>query len=90
MGTFDYLVVDTDQLPVTEAEKEIIGESHRWQTKDFDCTFTEIDIDKIQHHGYVNFYSEIAGEFYEFYAKFTDGELVVIEGGGGEKQNNIY
>lgn len=33
----------------------------------------------IQHHGYVNFYSIINAIWYEFNAKFTDGQLVSIE-----------
>ena len=38
-------------------------------------------LETIQHHGYVNFYSYIGDEWYEFFAKFTDGKLVSIEGG---------
>ena len=38
-------------------------------------------LEAIQHHGYVNFYSNIGDDWYEFFAKFTDGKLVSIEGG---------
>ena len=38
-------------------------------------------LETIEHHGYVNFYSNIGGDWYEFFAKFTDGKLVAIEGG---------
>jgi len=33
----------------------------------------------IPHHGYVNFYSTVNTIWYEFNAKFTDGQLVSIE-----------
>lgn len=42
----------------------------------------------IPHHGYVNFYSNIGNEWYEFFAKFTNGKLECIEG-GREKQNDV-
>lgn len=42
-------------------------------------------LEAIQHNGYVNFYSKIGDDWYEFYAKFTDGKLVSID--GGRKQN---
>ena len=41
---FDYLMINTDKLPVSEKEKKLIGENPGWQTKDFDCTMTEIFI----------------------------------------------
>lgn len=124
MGMYDNLIINTDKLPVTDAEKKLIGKNPNWQTKDFDCDLTEIYItdegelkinrwsyeevpkeerrhpdgegllglmgslrrvnerlETIQHHGYVNFYSNIGDEWYEFFAKFTDGKLVSIEGG---------
>lgn len=40
------------------------------------------------HHGYVNFYSNIGKDWYEFFAKFTNGKLECIEG-GREKQNDV-
>lgn len=33
----------------------------------------------IAHHGYVNFYTSVNNIWYEFNAKFTDGQLVGIE-----------
>lgn len=33
----------------------------------------------IEHHGYINFYSSVNDIWYEFNAKFTDGNLVNIE-----------
>lgn len=38
-------------------------------------------LETIQYHGYVNFYSNIGDDWYEFFAKFTDGKLISIEGG---------
>lgn len=128
MGMFDYLIINTDKLPVTDEEKKLIGENPGWQTKDFDCELTEIYItdegelkinrwnyeevtkeerpypdgegllglmgslrrvnerlEKIEYHGCVFFYSIIGDDWYEFFAKFTDGKLVSIEGGKEEK-----
>ena len=31
------------------------------------------------HHGYLNFYTQLAGELLEFTAKFTDGVMVSID-----------
>jgi len=41
---FDYLFIDTNLLPITKEEKELIGENHEFQTKDFDRELTEIYI----------------------------------------------
>lgn len=41
---FDYLFINTNKLPVSEEEKETIGDKPGWQTKDFDCELTEIYI----------------------------------------------
>ena len=41
---FDYLIVPLNKLPVTETEAKELGEKHLFQTKDFDCTLTEIYI----------------------------------------------
>jgi len=43
-------------------------------------------LEVIPHHGYVNFYSNIGNDWYEFFAKFTNGKLECIEG-GMEKKN---
>ena len=52
--------------------------------------FTEENVhtEKIPYHGYVNFYSNVGNEWYEFFAKFTNGKLECIEG-GREKQNDV-
>jgi len=42
-------------------------------------------LETIPYHGYVNFYSKIKEDWYEFSAKFTNGKLECIEG-GKEKQ----
>lgn len=44
MGMFDYLKINTNKLPVSEKEKKIIGTDPGWQTKDFDCILTTIEI----------------------------------------------
>jgi hypothetical protein len=44
MGLYDYLLIDTKMLPVTDEEKIIIGDEPLWQTKDFDNLMTEIYI----------------------------------------------
>ncbi len=36
-------------------------------------------LETLPYHGYINFYSDVKGEWYEFIAKFTDGKLVNIE-----------
>lgn len=38
-------------------------------------------LEKIPFHGYIKFYSVIGDNRYQFYAKFTDGKLVEIDGG---------
>lgn len=45
-------------------------------------------LEVIQYHGYVNFYSYIGNDLYEFFAKFTNGKLECIKG-GRKKQNDI-
>ena len=128
MGMFDTLYINTDMLPVSDLEKQIIGKNPEWQTKCFDCELTEIYItddgdlkinrwkykevpkkdrpypndngllglsgslrrdeehlETIPHNGVVNFYSDIVGDWYEFYAKFTNGKLESIEGGRENK-----
>lgn len=117
---YDNLKIKTAMLPLSESEKESIGENVEWQTKDFECilstaeitddgklrfqTFTiywdknqksglfqltgkmgalcEKDhkwVDLPEYHGFVNFYSTENGIWYEFNAKFTDGQLVEIK-----------
>ena len=44
MGWFDYLIINTDKLPVTDEEKKLIGKNPNWQTIDFDGDITEIYI----------------------------------------------
>lgn len=44
MGMFDYLFIDTNLLPITKEEKELIGENREFQTKDFDRELTEVYI----------------------------------------------
>lgn len=113
MGMFDTVHINTKMLPVSEKEQQALASC--WlQTKDFDCTMTEVyitdegelkinragydwddtqinafgtygvlirqpeKIETIPHHGFVNFYTDGPSEWYEFFAKFTDGKLVEI------------
>ena len=41
---FDTLYINTSKLPVTEKEARLLGNKHAFQTKDFDCTLTEVYI----------------------------------------------
>ena len=124
MGMFDTLYINIDKLPISDKEKETIGNDTEWQTKSFDCVLTEIYItdqnelkinrwnyeevpledrpnptkegmlgfmgsvrrtnerlETMPYHGYINFYGNAGGDWYEFNAKFTDGQLQGIEGG---------
>lgn len=40
--------------------------------------YTSNEKTKLQYHGYLNFYTFIDKEFFEFTAKFTDGKLIEI------------
>jgi hypothetical protein len=44
MGMFDYVIVNLDQLPITDKEKKFLGKTPDFQTKCFDCTLTEVYI----------------------------------------------
>lgn len=34
---------------------------------------------EVKYHGYLNFYSDVFGTWYEFQAKFTDGKMVEVK-----------
>ncbi|WP_338790496.1 hypothetical protein [Bernardetia sp. MNP-M8] len=40
----------------------------------------EIEEKKVYFHGILNFYGDVGKDWYEFYAKFTDGQLIEITG----------
>lgn len=44
MGMFDYLKISASKLPLSDEEKHIINDDTEWQTKDFDCLLTTIEI----------------------------------------------
>ena len=44
MGMFDTLYISTNRLPLTRAEKKLLGENPEWQTKDWENVLTEIYI----------------------------------------------
>lgn len=47
----------------------------------FEDTAFANKLEVLLHHGYVNFYSSIGDDWYEFDAKFTNGKLDFITGG---------
>ena len=44
MGLYDYLKISASKLPLSSREKQIIDDSIIWQTKDFDCILTTVEI----------------------------------------------
>lgn len=44
MGMFDTLHIDISQLPITKEQANALPENPDWQTKDLDCTLTDIYI----------------------------------------------
>ena len=44
MGMYDYLFINTNKLPISDEEKDNLGVTPGWQTKDFDCLLTDIHI----------------------------------------------
>jgi len=44
MGMFDTLKINMDKLPLTPEERKGLGKEPWFQTKDFDCTLTEVYI----------------------------------------------
>ena len=44
MGMFDTLYINTNRLPITRAEKKLLGEHPEWQTKDLDSVLAEVYI----------------------------------------------
>lgn len=46
MGMYDHFIIDTNRLPVSDEEKENIGNNPGWQTKDFDCFLTEVYVNE--------------------------------------------
>ena len=69
-GRLRYLTLEYDWDE--NAECKLTGKKGALVTKD------EKWVD-IEHHGYVNFYTSVNNIWYEFNAKFTDGQLVSIE-----------
>lgn len=44
MGMYDYLKISASKLPLSDEEKLIINDDTEWQTKDFDCILTTVEI----------------------------------------------
>ena len=94
MGMYDILKISTSKLPLTEEEKATIGDNIGWQTKDFECILSTVEIEdngklrffdsneqwiEVEDMEYVNFYSDSKIGWLEFNARFNDGQLSSIE-----------
>ena len=44
MGMFDTLYININRLPITRAEKKLLGDNAEWQTKSLDSVLTEVYI----------------------------------------------
>ena len=44
MGLYDYLKISANKLPLSNKERQIINDSIIWQTKDFGCILTTVEI----------------------------------------------
>lgn len=55
---YDEILISKDKLPLTEAEKELIGNEHRFQSKDLRCM---LDVIKISDDGYITQVSTMEG-----------------------------
>lgn len=44
MGLYDYLKISASNLPLSNKERQIINDDTIWQTKDFDCILTTVEI----------------------------------------------
>lgn len=54
MGMYDDLIISTSKLPLTDEEKNSIGENIVFQTKDFDCILSKAEITE---EGKLRFYN---------------------------------
>ena len=122
MGMYDYLKINVDLLPISTEEKNRLRDRCEWQTKDLDCTLTEVVVtddehltisrweyeevpleerpypndtgflslagslrrvnkrmESVNHHLFVNFYTDVDDIWYEFKAEFNHGKLIKIE-----------
>lgn len=85
MGMFDWVVVES-QVYLPDYPQG--GVKAGFQTKDIDnlCRRIRItnhgrlfvDSEDSNYHGMFNFYNSFKGEWFEYNAKFTDGDLVII------------
>lgn len=84
-------ITDEGELKINDFNYEIVSKKDRAYPKDEglrglmgSMKRVNENLKPIKHHGYVNFYSNIGDDWYEFFAKFTDGKLISIEGGKKE------
>ena len=73
INRWDYEKIQKEEIPHPNGEGllGLIGSLKRVNER----------LEVIKHHGYINFYSNIGNDWYEFFAKFTDGKLAFINGG---------
>ncbi len=74
MGMYDTLYISTNELPLTQVEKDELGESLQFQTKDLDCNLDHYSI----INGYMKKYqfgNKQEGKKFEYTGKivFYDG-----------------
>lgn len=80
-------ITDDGELKINKFDQEVVPEEERPYPNDKllkligSLRRANERLETIPYHGFINFYSEIKGKWYEFDAKFTDGKLVSIEGG---------
>jgi hypothetical protein len=55
MGMFDYVIISTDMLPVSDEEKIRIGSNPGWQTKSLDNLLSEVYINDSGELNILNF-----------------------------------
>lgn len=90
---FDYILIDSKLLPYVGNVPSNFFDNEFWQTKSLDNCLSDYTITKeklikktlykevieiTDFHGIIRFYTSINEIWYQFDAKFTDGELVSI------------
>ena len=79
-------ITNDGELKISRWEYEVVPKEERPHQNDDgvlglagSLKRTNVRLETIPHHGYVNFYYFIANKWYEFNAKFTDGKLIEIK-----------
>ena len=81
-------ITDEGELKINRWEYETVPKEERQYPDDnglkglFGCIKRVNErLETIPYHGIITFYGKSNNDWYEFYAKFTDGKLVSIDGG---------